>query len=187
GGLFPPVLSIGALVGGLLGEAASHVWPGTQPGADALLGMGALLAGTSQAPISAVVLIGELSADYRIVLPLVCACGASTVVSRQLERGTLYRPRPRRARATGSRAAAALRLRPAPTVPRLTSGTDLLIALTRADAQPSFVVDEGERLIGSLRPETARQHLLAESLPQLLIAADLADADVVRVPLHATA
>ncbi len=185
GGMLTPVLSIGALVGGLFGEAASRLWPGSQPGADALLGMGALYAGAAQAPISAVVLIGELSADYRIVLPLVCACGTATVVSRQLERGTLYRPRPAPARV--SPPVAAFPLRPARAVPRSTSGSDLTIALLDANAQPGFVVDERGRLVGSLHPETARRRLTAESLPQLMIAGDLVETDVVRVALHATA
>jgi CIC family chloride channel protein len=54
GGLFTPVLSIGALIGGLVGEGVSRIWPGTPPGAFALLGMGALLAGTSRGPIASV-------------------------------------------------------------------------------------------------------------------------------------
>jgi CIC family chloride channel protein len=180
GGLFTPVLSIGAIVGGLLGEAAIRIWPSTAPGADALLGMGALLAGATQAPISAVVLIGELSANYQMVLPLACACGTATVVSRQLERGTLYRPRPR-ARALAP-ATAVFPLRPTRTVPRLATGSDLLIALV---AGPSFVVDEAGRLVGSLRPETARRRLAAESLPQLTIAGDLAESVVV-LSIHAS-
>jgi CIC family chloride channel protein len=184
GGMFTPVLSIGALVGGLVGVAASHVWPGTQPGAVALLGMGALYAGTAQAPISAVVLIGEMSADYRIVLPLACACGAATVASRLLERGSLYRPRPRpRAIVTP---AAAFPLRPTRAVPRLTAGTDLLIALVGTDP-PAFVIDEGGRLVGSLHPATTRHRLTTESLPHLMIAEDLAETDLIRVSIHATA
>jgi CIC family chloride channel protein len=185
GGLFTPVLSIGALVGGLAGEVGSRIWPDTAPGAEALLGMGALLAGATQAPISAVVLIGELSADYNIVLPLVCACGAATVMCRRLERGTLYRPRPP-APPSVSPPKALFPLRPARIVPRSSSGPDLLIGLLRADLQPTLVIDEQERLVGSLHPVTARRRLTAESLPQLLIAGDLVDPEVTRVSIRAT-
>jgi chloride channel protein, CIC family len=185
GGLFTPMLSIGALVGGLFGEAAHHVWPTAAPGADALLGMGALLAGASQAPISSVVLVGELSADYRIILPLACACGAATLVSRQLERGTIYRPRaPLRPRVTAT--TAGFPVRPAQTVPAATSGAKLTLAFVAADPQRSFVVDEAGRLIGGLERETARRRLAAERLPQLLTAADIADTDVARVSRRAT-
>jgi len=85
GGLLTPMLSIGALIGGLVGAGVSHVWPGTPPGAFSLLGMGALLAGTSRDPISSVVLLSELSSDYHLILRLACACGAATLVSRPLD------------------------------------------------------------------------------------------------------
>jgi CIC family chloride channel protein len=186
GGLFTPVLSIGALVGGLVGEALGRVWPGAVPGADALLGMGALYAGTSQAPISAVILIAEMSADYQIVLPLVCACGAATVVSRQLERGTVYRPHPPRPPATVASATVAFPLRPARTVPQVTRGSDLLLAVLAATEQPAFVVDERGHLAGSLRPDTARRRLSAEQLPQLVIAGDLAEKELAPISVHAT-
>jgi CIC family chloride channel protein len=186
GGLFTPMLSIGALVGGLVGELAHRVWPAAAPEVDALLGMGAVLAGTTQAPISSVVLISELSGNYAIVLPLVCACGAATVVSRLLERGTLYRPRPH-ARPAIAPPATSVPLQPTTPVPATAARTDLLVALLRADEQPSFVVDEHGRLIGSLRHETACRRLGAESLPELMIASDLADRDVARVSIHATA
>jgi hypothetical protein len=133
-----------------------------------------------------IVLIGELSADYRIVLPLACACGAATVVSRRLEHGSLYRPRsdfPVSVRPVTP----AFPLRASRTVSWLLTGTDLLIALAEADLEPSFVIDEHGRLLGRLRPETAYPRLTAERLPQLLTAADLADRDIIRVSIHATA
>src|SRR5262249_896292 len=81
---------------------------------------------------------------------------------------------------------AAFPLRPARTVPRSTGGTDLLIALVRADLQLCFVVDERGGLVGRLEPETARRRLTAESLPQLMIAGDLAESHGVRVSIRAT-
>jgi CIC family chloride channel protein len=181
GGLFTPVLSIGALVGGLVGEATVRVWPSAAPGADALLGMGALLAGATQAPIQSVVLVTELSHDYNIILPLVCACGVATVVSRRLERGTLYRPRPRSRPL--SPATPDFLLRPARTVPRLTIGSELLLALLAAEAEPSFVIDEAGRLVGRLRPQTARGHLTVQSLPQLMTAGDLVENEEARLSI----
>jgi chloride channel protein, CIC family len=187
GGLFTPVLSIGALIGGLVGEGAAHVWPGTTPGAFALLGMGALLAGTSRGPISSVVLISELSYDYHLILPLVCACGAATFVSRRLEPGSLYRPGPRR-RPPPAHAAPEprVRLHPARTAAELTCGSALLLDLIATDERPLFVVDERHRLVGTLRAKTVRQRLAAESLPYLLIAADLTERDGPRVSVRAS-
>jgi CIC family chloride channel protein len=188
GGLFTPILSIGALIGGLVGEGVSHLSPGTPPGAFALLGMGALLAGTSRGPISSVVLISELSYDYHLILPLVCACGAATAVSRRLERGSLYRPRPRR-RPPPLQPSSEPRvpLHPTRIVSGLTCASELLLALLTAGRRPLFVVDERGRLIGTLRPSVARQRLAEESLPRLLTAADLADRDAPCLSVRASA
>ncbi|MCU1276695.1 MAG: voltage-gated chloride channel [bacterium] len=188
GGLFTPILSIGALIGGLVGEAVSRVWPGTPPGAFALLGMGALLAGTSRGPISSVVLISELSYDYELVLPLACACAAATAVSRRLERGSLYRPLPpRRPRRTEPRALPAVTLHPARIISALTPASELLVVLSIPDQRTLFVVDERGRLVGALHASTARARLVRETLRCLLVAADLADRAVARISLHASA
>jgi CIC family chloride channel protein len=187
GGLFTPVLSIGALIGGLVGAGVSHVWPGTPPGVFALLGMGALLAGTSRGPISAVMMLSELSSDYRLILPLACACGAATLVSRPLERGSLYRLGPRcRPPAEPPAGVAPIPLHPTRKVPALTCVEDLLLELLSLDPRPLFVVDACGRLEGALHPETARQRLSAELLPRLLIVHDLVDRACPRLSVRAS-
>lgn len=186
GGLFTPVLSIGALIGGLVGEGVSHLWPGTPPGAFALLGMGALLAGTSRGPISSVVLISELSYDYQLILPLVCACGAATLVSRRLKSGSLYRLGPRRLPPPQVALEPRVPLHPTRIASQLARGTELLLALITSDERPLFVVDERGRLTGTLRAQPARRRLAAESLPRLVIAADLTERDAARVPVRAS-
>jgi CIC family chloride channel protein len=187
GGLFTPVLSIGALIGGLVGAGVAHVWPGVSPGAFALLGMGALLAGASHGPISSVVMLFELSSDYRLILPLACACGAATLVSRRLERGSLYRlerrPPPRRGRPTLQ---PHIPLYPPRTISGLTCAADLVREMLEPDPRPLFVVDECGRLEGALHPETARRRLAAESLPQLLIVGDLVDHECPRLCVRAS-
>ena len=55
GGLFTPSLALGALLGGALGYVWTFVWPGDPPGLFAVLGAGAILAATTQGPISTVV------------------------------------------------------------------------------------------------------------------------------------
>jgi CIC family chloride channel protein len=187
GGLFTPVLSIGALVGGLVGEGVSHVWPGTSPGAFALLGMGALLAGTSRGPFSSAVIVFELSADYQLILPLVFTCGAATLMSRRLESGSLYRLGPRR-RPPPKQPPPQPRipLHPTRKLSELTCAPDLLPELLTRDPRPLFVVDERGRLEGALHPETARQRLAAESLPRLLIVGDLTDREGPQLSVHAS-
>src|SRR5580700_1747569 len=61
GGLFTPTLTVGALLGGVLGHAWSWLWPGVPPGLFAVLGAAAVLAATTQGPISTVILMMELT------------------------------------------------------------------------------------------------------------------------------
>jgi CIC family chloride channel protein len=91
GGLFTPSLALGALLGGVLGLAWSWVWPGTPPGLYAVLGAAAVLAATTHGPISAVVLLMELTGrDRSFVLPLLLIVVTATVVARTLDPRSIY-------------------------------------------------------------------------------------------------
>jgi chloride channel protein, CIC family len=91
GGLFTPSLALGALLGGVLGLAWSTVWPGVPPGLFAIVGAGAVLAATTHGPISAIVLVMELTArDRSFILPLVLAVVTATVVARTLDPRSIY-------------------------------------------------------------------------------------------------
>lgn len=61
GGLFTPSLILGALLGGVLGHAWSWLWPGVPAGEFTLVGAAAVLAAATQGPLSAVVLMMELT------------------------------------------------------------------------------------------------------------------------------
>jgi CIC family chloride channel protein len=61
GGLFTPTLTCGALLGGLCGRLWDFVWPGASAGSHALIGAAALLAAAMQGPVSAIVLVLELT------------------------------------------------------------------------------------------------------------------------------
>jgi chloride channel protein, CIC family len=91
GGLFTPSLALGALLGGVVGHACSSLWPEMQPALAALIGAGAVLAATTQGPISAVVLIMELTGrDRSFVAPLLLAVVIATLVSRMIEPRSIY-------------------------------------------------------------------------------------------------
>jgi len=91
GGLFTPSLTIGAMLGGVLGYAWSFVWPGVPPGLFAVIGAGAILAATTQGPISTVVLMMELTGQYRsFILPLLLAVGIATLIARTIEQRSIY-------------------------------------------------------------------------------------------------
>ena len=90
GGVFTPSLFLGGAVGVLFGHVASvlHL-PGSE-GAFALVGMAAVSAATTHAPMMAAVLVFEISGDYAIALPLVLATAVATMVSRRLSPDSLY-------------------------------------------------------------------------------------------------
>ena len=78
-------------MGGSLGWLASQLWPDTSLGLAALLGGGAVLAATTQGPISAVVLIMELTGrDRSFIAPLLLTVCLATMVSRTVEPRSIY-------------------------------------------------------------------------------------------------
>ncbi len=91
GGLFTPTLTLGALLGAALGHAGALLWPGLPVGLSAVIGAGAVLAATTQGPISAAVLMMELTGlDRSLIAPLLLAIVVATVVSRSIEPRSVY-------------------------------------------------------------------------------------------------
>jgi H+/Cl- antiporter ClcA len=91
GGLFTPSLTAGALLGAVLGHAWSWLWPGVAPGLFAILGAGAVVAATTQGPISAVVLMIELTGrDRSFMLPLLLIVATATLIARSIEPRSIY-------------------------------------------------------------------------------------------------
>lgn len=91
GGVFTPSLFIGGGIGMLWGHAiASAVGAPGSEGSYALVGMAAVTAATTHAPLMASVLVFELSGDYAIVLPLMLATALATLLSRRMRKESIY-------------------------------------------------------------------------------------------------
>ncbi|HEX3637705.1 MAG TPA: ClcB-like voltage-gated chloride channel protein, partial [Paraburkholderia sp.] len=92
GGVFTPTLFVGAVVGCLFGQGMHTLWPhGTSaPFAYAMVGMGAFLAGATQAPLMAILLIFEMTLSYQVVLPLMLSCVVAYFVSRAIGKTSMY-------------------------------------------------------------------------------------------------
>jgi FimV-like protein len=75
GGAFTPTLFVGALLGSLFGTVVHNALPaGTAPpNAYGVVGMGAMLAGTTHAPLMSILMVLEMTMEYQIVLPLMLA------------------------------------------------------------------------------------------------------------------
>jgi CIC family chloride channel protein len=92
GGVFAPSLFIGAALGGSFGLVARQLFPQLNlvPAAFAMVGMAALLAGAVHAPLTAILLLFEMTRDYRIILPLMFAVVISLLLSQRLQRDSVY-------------------------------------------------------------------------------------------------
>jgi chloride channel protein, CIC family len=92
GGIFAPSLFIGAALGSFLGSVVGTYFPDitATPGAYALVAMGGLLAGTTRAPLTAIIMVFELTKDYNIILPLMITCVISTMLSSRLSSESIY-------------------------------------------------------------------------------------------------
>ncbi|MCL4691586.1 MAG: chloride channel protein [Candidatus Hydrogenedentes bacterium] len=92
GGVFAPALFIGAVFGGAYGKVVSMVFPGMteSSGAYAMVGMAAVFAGSARAPITAIIILFEMTQDYRMILPLMFATVVSTALAQMVEPESIY-------------------------------------------------------------------------------------------------
>jgi CIC family chloride channel protein len=92
GGIFGPSLFLGAMLGGAIGSVAHRLLPAytANPGAYALVGMGALFAGIVRAPMTSVLMIFEMTRDYSVIVPLMIANLASLFISSRFQKQPIY-------------------------------------------------------------------------------------------------
>jgi CIC family chloride channel protein len=92
GGVFSPSLFMGAMLGGVFGNLVHGVFPGFTGavGAYALVGMAAVFAAAAHAPLTAFLIVFEMSGDYHMILPLMITVGLSTLISQRMRRYSIY-------------------------------------------------------------------------------------------------
>lgn len=92
GGVFAPSLFMGAMAGAAFGALLNYLFPDltAQPGAYALVAMGGLVAGTTRAPITAIIIVFELTKQTSIILPLMITCTISVLISTRFSRESIY-------------------------------------------------------------------------------------------------
>ncbi len=187
GGVFTPSLYIGAATGGAVGSALAAAWPAgnIHPGIYGLVGMGAMIAGATDAPITGILLAFEMTHDYAIMLPLMLTVVIAHTVARKLEPDSLYSGWLRRRGESVAHGAdrdtlAGLRVadaydRNAQTLPEEAPVHDFLRQLGNSDQTYFPVVSDDRQLIGviainDLGEVAANSGYLAE----LIVAADVA-------------
>ena len=92
GGIFAPSLFMGGMVGGFFGWVVNLFFPEitAPPAAYALVGMGAFVAGVTHAPITAILIIFEMTGNYKIILPMMITAILSTIMASSLKSGSIY-------------------------------------------------------------------------------------------------
>jgi chloride channel protein, CIC family len=92
GGLFAPVLFMGAMLGGSVAMLEQQLFPAiaVPVGAYALVGMGALFAGILRAPMTSVFMVLEVSGNYSIILPVIICNTISYLISRGFQEVPLF-------------------------------------------------------------------------------------------------
>lgn len=92
GGLFAPSLLVGASVGGAFGFVVNQLdwFPAASPAHYALVGMAAMLAATTHAPLTAMLMVYEITQSYEVILPIMLAAVISTIVGRLVYRESVY-------------------------------------------------------------------------------------------------
>jgi chloride channel protein, CIC family len=184
GGVFAPSLFMGAMLGAAYGTVVHRLLPhlAAAAGAYGLIGMGAVFAAAARAPITAVIIVFELTGDYNIILPLMFAIVVATALSNRITRDTIYTLKLRRRgidiEASGARrlmaqtpVAAAMGTPPRPL--RVEQPAPEIItrfATERSDSLP--VTDDDGRLLGVVAAVDLERAVTRDST-QARLAADL--------------
>jgi CIC family chloride channel protein len=92
GGVFAPTLFTGAALGGAFGLVVDRLFPGATagPGAFAIVGMAAVFAGAARAPLTAILIVFEMTNDYRLIVPLMTGVILSLIVAERLLKESIY-------------------------------------------------------------------------------------------------
>jgi CIC family chloride channel protein len=92
GGVFAPSLFTGAMLGGAFGYAARQIFPGLEIeiGAYALVGMAAVFAAAAHAPLTSMLIVFEMSNDYRLILPLMASGMIASSIAHWLQPDSIY-------------------------------------------------------------------------------------------------
>jgi CIC family chloride channel protein len=189
GGIFAPSLFMGAVAGGSFGIVVHEWFPSVTatPGAYALVGMAGLVAGATHAPITAILIIFEMTNDYRIILPLMVTVVFAVLVAGRLFPHSIYTIKlfkrgidirgGRDINVLKSHTVAEVMDTEFETIPAATTLMDIFHVIERSRESYFIVVDRQDRMKGILSLQDIRKLLTEHSLDYLVIAQDLVQPD----------
>lgn len=188
GGVFAPSLFLGAMTGGFLGTHIHAFFPEAtaSSGAYALVTMGAVVAATTHAPISAIIIIFELTQTIDIIPALMSACVISTLVCQLLSRDSIYTSKLRRQGIDlfaeedpnvlkGLYVRDVIDSQPE-VIPASANFQTILDLVVQSDHDQFFVVDADNRLLGAISLTEVRRLIYErDNLQHIVVAGDLVD------------
>jgi len=187
GGIFAPSLFIGATTGASFGVISNMLLPqwSAHPGVYAIVGMGAVVAGTTQGVLSAILIVYEMTNDYHLILPIMVASGLASLVAQLIDPESIYHKKLSRRNETVARGHDMHRMehimvrdvmiRHFPTVKHSDNVTEIIrVAQANSHIESLPVMNDEGRLIGIIRPEDLHRVLDSDLPPQLVNAEDIA-------------
>jgi len=185
GGVFTPTLFVGASLGLLFGQGVHMLWPHatSMPFAYAIVGMGAFLAGATQAPLMAMLIIFEMTLSYSVVLPLMLASVAAYFMAQasgkhSMYEVTLHRNEHDRAMARWRGLQIADLVKPTAAVVRASADfAEVERSFLNHPVRYVYVVDDAARFEGVISLHEIKQHLLARDTKPTVTAGELMNRD----------
>ncbi|MBC8457352.1 MAG: chloride channel protein [Deltaproteobacteria bacterium] len=195
GGIFAPSLFLGAMAGGFFGTVAHIIFPGVtaSPGAYSIVGMGAVVSATTHGPLTAILMLFEMTGSYKIILPLMAACIISSLAARHLFNESIYTLKLAR-RGVNIRAGKEVNVLQSiyvkdvmnpevETIPEDLTLRKLAEKISKSKYNNFPVINKEGNLTGILSFFDYRDAIFDENLKDLVVAKDIATTDVVTVSL----
>jgi CIC family chloride channel protein len=190
GGIFAPSLFLGAVTGGAFGMLVNSLFPSmtAHSGAYALVGMGAVVAGATHAPITAILILFELTGDYKIILAVMIACTISTIMSGKLYKHSIYTLKLARRGIIINQGREEIIMKSfsvgevmkteTPAIHETTSLNDIIQTFMKTEEPYYYVIDNNRKFLGILFTHVIKSVLDDKSLQHLIIARDLMDSSI---------
>jgi len=197
GGVFGPSMVIGGSLGGAVGKLFHTIWPSVvaHPGGFVIVGMAGFFAAASNAPVSTVIMVSEMTGNYKLLVPAMWVCAIASIIGR---RWSIYQKQ------VDTRADSPAHygdfvkdyleeifvrdiFNPDATFQHIPENMTLktfIPIMTETDQQNFPVVNEDGELTGIFSIADVREILVERDLDNLLIIREIADENVSSVTLN---
>ncbi len=189
GGVFTPSLFMGASLGYLFGIGVHRIWPAAavDPGAFALVGMGAFLSAASRAPVMAVIMLFEMTLSYDIILPLMLCNVIAYYTAKGVAGESLYSASLRRKAAAepaatlaAARVSDLMRADPS-TIPPDAHFAEIASKFLSVRVNNLYVCEADGKFLGAVSLHDIKPYLGQLDLAELVIARDIMREDFPRI------